>query len=386
MESRYSMVFTLLGTRFQLFTSEDDLLSFSRAFTDCYRSCSEKIRWRWNRELVVTVRRGCLPPPSRLPAIPVHRYGRNDHWNIDAELYPARTIIGIWRSKGIMVKIDTCWTNVEIIVDNSTDTQVASEAVFHMCRGLAVYLRVGADGNLLHASGVELDGRAILFSGSKMAGKSTLLLEAVSKYGATPLTNDRIYISANELPIATSWPSYVTLCEGTILNYPALASAALAYEQGAYPFRGQSWPEPLEPVFASNKKRLYPMAWLSDALSTKYIWSSPLGAIVFARLTSEVEIAQLDEINFDDMEEGAQIKDTLEREGFDQQESAFRPWHGRPLPVGMPAIRDLMSRMKQSGVKFYRLILNPTKLSPLGEMLEEIKSRFSHQAEENTLS
>ena len=322
---------------------------------------------------------GALGSKGRSRMVPVHRYGDSKHWNIDAEVSASSVGVGVWRSKHMRVEIDSLWKNATIVVDaeaNAENRRLASEAVFHACRGLAVYCRAGADGNFLHASGVDFEGRSILFFGPKMSGKTTFLLEAITKHGGVPLTNDRAYIPAGaQPPIVYSWPSYVTLFEGTIFNYPQLIRAAKSYSSdSSCSYRGEWWPGTVERSFAPEKKRAYPMPWLTCALDIRYVWSSALRAFVLGEISASAPRSSMDEIDVGDRVQRDLVRSALLAESFDHREPAFLPWHGRALPMGAPEIDEVIERVKRSGGRFFRMTLRASDVDELGPMLTKMRA------------
>jgi len=247
--------------------------------------------------------------------------------------------------------------------------------VYILCRNLSLYLRNGPSGNLLHAAGVVFGGKAILFHGQSGSGKTTLMLHAIMDEGARPLTNDRAFISVDAKPMAYSWPSFITLCEGTILNNPPLRKGAEEYSAGKYPYRTLDWTAPLEAVFRKDKKRLYPMHWLSTCCQVKYSAAAPLGALVLPRVRDTDDPADITVCDLSNGTEREQLLKLMKEESFDGKENGLLPWHGLPLPTGTPPLEDLVDRIRTLRLPVYRVNLPARNLSPFRDVLQDIAAR-----------
>ncbi|WP_116246239.1 hypothetical protein [Nocardiopsis sp. FIRDI 009] len=77
---------------------------------------------------------------------------------------------------------------------------------------------------VLHATAAVRDGEAVLVTGAKGTGKSTILLELVEHCGFRILSGDKTVL--REQPdgavLASGWPGYPHLGHGTIAKYPGL--------------------------------------------------------------------------------------------------------------------------------------------------------------------
>jgi hypothetical protein len=71
----------------------------------------------------------------------------------------------------------------------------------------------------LHAAGVVVEGRAVLFAGEKEAGKTTLLLHAL-RGGAEYLANDRVFLTLDDPVEARGVPTVVSIRPGTLARFP----------------------------------------------------------------------------------------------------------------------------------------------------------------------
>ncbi|GAA4625798.1 aconitase family protein [Cellulomonas oligotrophica] len=151
-------------------------------------------------------------------------------------------------------------------MEPDSDRASVGETVFHVLRSIALWRRDRSAGPLLHASGVlDRSGRAVLFAGAVSAGKTTLFTRSVLGHGATPLTNDRAWVT----------------------------------ERGT---RVHSWLEnagPLRRAYTKDVKRIYPMSWFAEAAGTAYARMAPLGALVLARVAPAVERSSIETLDLE---------------------------------------------------------------------------------------
>lgn len=158
----------------------------------------------------------------------------------------------------------------------------APELLFHAARNISLYSIDRRNTILCHASGVAWDERIVLFGGNKGAGKSTLFIEAVTN-GGTPFANDRTAIDI-ATGFATSWPSYLSYCEGTIGDYAHLTRAFLDYEKDPQSVGLKRWGPVLRRNYSQDDKRIIPPHFLSRALDRRYRRSGSIAALVVPRL------------------------------------------------------------------------------------------------------
>ncbi|MFJ3777150.1 hypothetical protein ACIPX0_36175 [Streptomyces sp. NPDC090075] len=81
---------------------------------------------------------------------------------------------------------------------------------------------------VLHATAAYKDGTAVLVTGAKGAGKSTVLLELVEHFGYQVLSGDKTVLHelSDGSVVAAGWPDYPHLGYGTIAKYPGLREIA----------------------------------------------------------------------------------------------------------------------------------------------------------------
>lgn len=74
---------------------------------------------------------------------------------------------------------------------------------------------------VVHATSALKDDKATLIIGSKGKGKSTLLLELVSKHGYKLISGDKTFLWMEDGKLrASGWPDYPHLGLGTLSKYP----------------------------------------------------------------------------------------------------------------------------------------------------------------------
>lgn len=367
----------LLGTRFDLRSTEPALLSFLAAFTEAYLP---QPGLPVHRCIRVEVRRGQLPACGELPRTIVHSSNTMSYWHFDCALVEQGddTLRAVWDTRGLAILLHDMPlpTLVEVTVDPQTASIWAGESIFHLCRSLALYLRPAGRTTLMHASGIVVRSGAVLFCGDEFAGKTTLMIEAIIRCGARPLTNDRALLGVESPVDVWSWPGYASFCEGTLLQYPALARAALAYELGQYAHRTISWPRPLGRSFvkSAESRRMYPMTWLTGALGARYVLRANLSALVLTKLATSVQQTGFRRLTMTAADCGA-LSERLVREHFDVEEPAFAPWHGLSLPQSALSTQQLAKQLLEANVAIYELEARPTDLLPFHQLIAEISRR-----------
>lgn len=125
-------------------------------------------------------------------------------------------------------------TGTRFLVDRAARTiDVTLGAGGHMdlvelVRDLVLKHQENSGSAVLHASAAYRDGEVVLITGAKGAGKSTVLLELVERFGFQVLSGDKTVL--HELPggsvVAAGWPDYPHLGYGTVAKYPGLREIA----------------------------------------------------------------------------------------------------------------------------------------------------------------
>ena len=156
--------------------------------------------------------------------------------------------------------------------------------LMRVIREIAVeHERRHARGLEIHAAALELGGSAIVVAGPKSAGKTTLLLHAVTRHSAGLVANDHVLVDAwTGQPRVIGVPAVIRIHPGTAVAFPALGAHR---PRGDWPITMTclEWREALAawgPANTSIELRLS-AAQLTEALPARLQVAAPLQAIVF---------------------------------------------------------------------------------------------------------
>lgn len=298
---------------------------------------------------------------------PVHR-SKHRYWSFDAECTDDRRVT-IW-PRGIATRFCPEVGTLEVTVAPSTPSPVAGESIFHALRGIALYQRNPRNGSMLHASACSIDGMAVTFTGAAGAGKTTMLTELVRRGAAVPISNDRIRVTHDARPMVTSWPSYASYCEGTLLAIPELYEASLAYERDCA-YATQRWGSAMKNAFDKTSKRVYPPVWLTNALGRRYVDTAQLGLIVFGNLDTRFQGADYRFLDPTDLHDRSHLRQQLAENRFDHQEPSFLPWHKLRLPRPELDNDQFLEHLVRSPARFLELRISPDALNDLPTIIQE---------------
>lgn len=304
------------------------------------------------------------PPPAQHQTLVVHTT-KHPYWNFSADYYTADPLEIRWPDRKTAFVFSADMSSISISFDTSVPASFAGEYVFHCMRSFAIYLReTSMDTYFMHASAVQLNGKGILFIGGANAGKTTLFMKSILEHDALPLSNDRILLSVTGNGITgNSWPSYVSLCEGTILNNDKLRSAAIQYSQDHAPYKTINWDAPLKYSFSKNDKRIYPLQWLTEITGKKYLQQSPVNAIIFTSMTANGSQPVFEEMDPGNADHANYISTTLQNNSFDAEEPSFKPWHKLPFPQHPGNADTLLNKIKNTNVRILKSTIPVNRLS-----------------------
>lgn len=212
-----------------------------------------------------------------------HRSLNYPQWNLEG---PADSGAILLPGEGMLFRHDARRSCLHVHIDPMRAVR-SSELIFHAARNLALWRRGPRFAPMLHASAVVFDGETWLFLGGKGAGKSTLFIDAVLRHGARPLANDRVMLDAHDGCSVWSWPSYLSYCEGTIVDYPELRrifDAGLRDLQQRY-LGGHACDRALyRRSYLQQHKRIVAPCLLAEVLGVSYVPRAPLSGVVRATL------------------------------------------------------------------------------------------------------
>jgi len=147
---------------------------------------------------------------------------------------------------------------------------------------------VAVDGFVpVHASAVELDGRAVIFTGRSGSGKSTLAVGAVKYLGANLIANDLVLLGLHggDLVVA-GIPLQVRLAAGTVQSLELLDRID-PYTDFAPFVDAADWSERSKKIEVSPETL---MSWFGRRVRPM----AELGTIIFARLADGPDVTVKD--------------------------------------------------------------------------------------------
>jgi hypothetical protein len=340
--------FSILDVPFRVVGTPDDL-AYIHAFANAYEDMAGA---PMRTPITVSVERASVPTAPTATSCWVHR-SKHHYWNIRGIEYAPDAVR--WLNRPVWTH---CPSDHDVIVTTAPTVSpaMAGEAAWHVCRNLALYHRDPRNAMLLHASAVTLHNRGIIFLGAVSAGKTTFMTEAVITHGATPLANDRVLVGLGAPLMLTSWPSYASFTEGTLLDYELLRHAALDYENGCFPYRTQTWGTTFSRRYTKDAKRIYPMHWFTVASSRRYRRHAQLGALVLSQLSPNIAVPSVTRVSLNDETNREHLVTLLQQECFDAREPSFQAWHGLPLPHGSADAATLVAALASQTVPVYRLV------------------------------
>lgn len=295
-----------------------------------------------------------------------HRSSNYAHWNIDGYA----TESGICMNEH-EVEVRVGAQSIEVEFGQSVSAR-APEILFHVVRNYCLYNKKSSEIAMFHASAVSRDGGAILFAGGKGAGKSTQFIEAVTAGGYEPLANDRVVVEENGSQLSvTSWPSYLSYCEGTILDYPVLKDAFDCYEGDEHNWWARKWGPEYSRSYNQDKKRIIPQDYLTKALGRPYKLESHLKAIVISEMDTEYSSGF--SVRRGDFEDPGTLEQLIEEIMFSGEDADIPCWHGVSRNTRDESVATIVERMRLAGVRIYRTRMNPlTDKASFRAMLDAI--------------
>lgn len=121
---------------------------------------------------------------------------------------------------GTFYRVDRAARRVEVLTHR--DRPALRTPLMRIVREIAMNHARRRGELFLHAASIAVDGRAALFCGVKNAGKTTLLVHAMTALGAGYLGNDRAVVTFDDaLPRVRGMPSIVTVRPPTLGLLPA---------------------------------------------------------------------------------------------------------------------------------------------------------------------
>ena len=131
----------------------------------------------------------------------------------------------------------------------------------------------------LHAAAFTIRGRAVLLVGGKRAGKTTLLVHALTSGQAGLLANDRVLVDAGSGRVQ-GVPTMVVVREGTVRTFPALSRGLPGW--AALLHGGEA----AAGVASPGRQLVLSPAQLAGRTGAAVAAHAPLGAIVFPEISA----------------------------------------------------------------------------------------------------
>lgn len=288
-----------------------------------------------------------------------HRSVNYAHWNLEG---PIETTGIFLPAQGMLFRYRASEARLDVYADPRLARRT-DELVFHAARSLALWRRGGRLTSMLHASAVMVNGAAWLFLGNKGAGKSTLFIESVLRHSATPLANDRVLLDLNDGRTVWSWPSYLSYCEGTILDYPELRDVFDAAFDGA----NQCDAHLYRRSYTQSHKRIVPPFHFHEVLGRRYARSAPLAGVVCAKLEAgHVAGLTLLAKRRTSSLAASELADAV----FDASDPDFPAWHGMRAPTAAAPLSGALAWLRDADVPLMEIVLDPILGKPkLGQLL-----------------
>lgn len=279
-----------------------------------------------------------------------HRSLNYAAWNLHGPAEPGGIFLP---EQGLLFRFTTGEDRLDVYVDQGR-AQRADELIFHAARNLALWRRGEHLRPMLHASAIDIDGMAWLFLGSKGAGKSTLFIDSVLRQHARPLANDRVLLDRRDGRSVWSWPSYLSYCEGTLVDYPELRQVFDATAGTGSAARARLYRR----SYAQAHKRITPPFHFHEVLGRRYRRSARIGGAVVARLEPGHAggLSVLSQHRSADLTPG-DLADAV----FPHDDPDFADWH-RATPAADPPdqpIDQALDWLRAANVPFLRVVLDP---------------------------
>jgi hypothetical protein len=231
----------------------------------------------------------CFEMDTRVVRLPVWRSKR-----------PGRVVVRD-QSGRVFYGVDPARRIVDVLGPASVeagDVLAVRIGLMRVVREIAMHAAVARSGFFLHAAGFALEGGAVVVAGPKRAGKSTLLLYALSAAPGALLSNDRLLLSPRaDRFLVTGMPTITTLRPGTLEFFPTILESLLSsgFHTGVTVAearelsgdqRGKVGPAPDGRYGISNRQ-------LCEIIPCEAQTHAPARAILFPRVTPGTEVLTL---------------------------------------------------------------------------------------------
>jgi len=186
---------------------------------------------------------------------------------------------------GTFYRIDRAARRVEVLAHR--DRPALRTPLMRVVREIAMNHARRRGELFVHAASIAVEGRTALFCGVKNAGKTTLVIHAMTTLGAGLLGNDRAVVTFDEAaPRVRGMPSIVTVRPPTLALLPAFRDRleASGYHSRATLAELASGSAPPPVPFSDGRRGLTPLQ-LARLAGTEPVAAATAHAIAFPRVT-----------------------------------------------------------------------------------------------------
>ncbi|MEO8602137.1 MAG: hypothetical protein ABI629_06145 [bacterium] len=231
----------------------------------------------------------------------------------------------------------------QVQVISAANAGTLRTALMKVVREFAMSAAWTRDSLVLHAAAVAVGERAVLISGPKNAGKTSLLLHALRASGARLLSNDRVVVDLATMPAAAhGMPTIVSLRPGSVEQIAAAAGsrAHLRYNSRHTIAECEAAAAPTGTV---SRKLGFSPAQLGRALGVELIGCAVPAAIVFPQVTQQPGGLQLRRLSLDDAVQ--RLPDSLFGARALLHTSDVFNLSGAPPPLTLADLSDIWRRL-----------------------------------------
>lgn len=177
---------------------------------------------------------------------------------------------------GSLLALDTKQKRITVMM-NGQDPIQEELLLIELIRDLVLKNEENNGVMVVHATCAYKDGESMLIVGPKGAGKSTTLLEFITKFGYLFMSGDKTFLwIENGQLLSSGWPDYPHLGLGTLSKYPELVSA-FALQEKIQSAQGDLWSTEHKMAFDFHTfQKIIPHAPKSVI--------SPVGCIIYPQL------------------------------------------------------------------------------------------------------
>lgn len=238
---------TMQSTGFKIYSDTPDAVYLCLAYLTPYiqlgkdngQSVSHEITVYFKDIAASPLARHLLDTIETLPATdPAHLFNFDDD-HFTGLCFPEDRLHLVYDpgKKDLFLLVDLQQAIVSIL-DVRGQPRHSQFALIRTLRNLARYRSESSTHYPLHAAAASLYGRAILLTGDKYAGKTTLLVALLTHTRAHFISNDRVSLEQGTLRV-TGWPYSPGVRPGTVQTNRSLRTYFQETQHDPYPFNGE---------------------------------------------------------------------------------------------------------------------------------------------------